>query len=42
MRFDSFNLFIKEIAKTFKLPKELLKTEMDHDEYDFNNYKVKK
>ena len=38
---DSFKLFIKKIGKTFKLQKELLKTEMNHDEVDVNNYKDK-
>ena len=32
----------KKIGKTFKLPKELLKTEMDHDGIDENNWKDKK
>ena len=35
---DSF----KKIGKTFKLQKELLKSEMDHDEVDYDNYKDKK
>ena len=32
----------KKSGRTFKLPKELLKTEMDHDDIDGNNYKDKK
>ena len=32
----------KKLDKTFKLQKEFLRTEMDHDEIDFNNYKVRK
>ena len=32
MWYDSFKLLIKKISKTFKLQKELLKTEMNHDE----------
>ena len=32
----------KKLGKTFKLPKELLKTEMSHDEIDENNWKDKK
>ena len=39
---DSFELFVKKLGKTFKLQKELLKTEMDHDEVDYNNYQDKK
>ena len=38
--YDSFKLFIKKLGKTFKLQKEL-KTEMNHDEVDGNNYKDK-
>ena len=34
--------FLKNLGKTFKLQKELLKTETDHDEVDYNNYKDKK
>ena len=41
MWYDSFELFIKKIGKTFILRKRLLKTEMDHDEVDGNNYKYK-
>ena len=36
------NYSLKKLGKTFKLPKELLKTEMDHDEINANNYKDKK
>ena len=32
---------IKKLGKTFKLPKELLKTELNHDEVDGNSYKDK-
>ena len=31
-----------KLGKTFKLPKELLKTEMDHDRIDENNWRDKK
>ena len=33
---------LKRIGKTFELQKELLETEMNHDEIDGNNYKDKK
>ena len=33
---------MKKLGKTFKLQKELLKTEMNHDEYDENIYMNKK
>ena len=36
------NFSSEKIGKTFKLPKELLKTEMNHDDVDGNNYKDKK
>ena len=36
------NYSLKKLRKTFKLQKELLKTEMNHDEKDANNYKDKK
>ena len=36
------NYSFKKLEKTFKLQKELLKTEMDHDEVDGNKYKDKK
>ena len=32
---------LKQLGKTFKIQKELLKTEMNHDEIDGNNYKDK-
>ena len=35
------NYFLKKLVKTFKLQKELLKTEMNHDEVDGNSYKDK-
>ena len=41
MSYDSSELFIKKIGKTFELQKELLKTEMKHDEIDGKNYKDK-
>ena len=36
------NCSLKKLGKTFNLPKELLKTEMDHDDIDGDNYKDKK
>ena len=36
------NCSLKKLGKTFKLPKELLKTEMNHDEIDENNWRYKK
>ena len=36
------NYSLKKLGKTFKLQKELLKTEMNHDEIDYNNYKDKR
>ena len=41
MWYDSFKLLIKKRGKIFKLQKELLKTEMNHDETDYNIYKDK-
>ena len=41
MWYDSFKLLIKKLGKTFKLQKELLKTEMNHDQIDYKNYKDK-
>ena len=35
------NYSLKKLGKTFKLQKELLKTEMNHDEIDGENYKDK-
>ena len=36
------NYSLKKLGKTLKLPKELLKTEMNHDDLDGDNYKDKK
>ena len=36
------NYSLKKLGKTFKLPKLLLKTEMNHDDIDGDNYKDKK
>ena len=36
------NYSLKKLGKTFKLPKKLLKTEMNHDDIDGDNYKDKK
>ena len=36
------NYSLKNLGKTFKLPKELLKTERNHDDIDGDNYKDKK
>ena len=36
------NYSLKKLGKTFKLPKELLKTEMNHDDIDGENYRDKK
>ena len=36
------NYSLKKLGKTFKLPKELLKTEMNHDEINGDNYQDKK
>ena len=36
------NYSLKKLGKTFELPKELLKTEMDHGEITGDNYKDKK
>ena len=36
------NYSLEKLLKTFKLPKELLKTEMNHDDIDRDNYKDKK
>ena len=35
------NYSLKKLGKTFKLQKELLKTEMNHDDVDGDNYEVK-
>ena len=36
------NYSLKKLGKTFELPKELLKTEMNHDDINADNYKDKK
>ena len=36
------NYTLKKLGRTFKLPKELLKTEMNHDDIDENNWRDKK
>ena len=36
------NYSLKKLGKTFELPKELLETEINHDDIDANNYKDKK
>ena len=36
------NYSLKKLRKTFILPKELLKREMNHDETDENNWRDKK
>ena len=36
------NYSLEKLGKTFKLPKSLWKTEMNHDDIDVNNYKNKK
>ena len=36
------NYSLKKLGKTFKLPKELLKTEMTHDDINGNNWRDKK
>ena len=36
------NYSLKNFLRTFRLPKELLKTEMNHDEIDENNWRDKK
>ena len=35
------NYFLQKLGRTFKLQKEFLKTQMDHDEIDDNNYRDK-
>ena len=42
MWYDSSEIFVKKLGKTFILPKELLKTQMDHNKFDANSYKCKK
>ena len=39
---DHLNFSMKKLGKTFKLPKSFLKTEMNHDDIDGENYKDKK
>ena len=41
-RMTHLNYSLKKLGKTFILPKELLKTEMDHNDIDEHNYKDKK
>ena len=41
MWYDSFKLFIKKLAKTFDLQREILKTEMNHDEIHADNWRDK-
>ena len=36
------NYSLEKLGKTFNLPKELIKTEMDHDGIDENNWRDKK
>ena len=36
------NYSLQKLGKTFRLPKELLKVEMNHDEIDENNWRDKK
>ena len=40
--YDSFELIVTKIGRAFKLPKELIKIEMNHDEVDGDNYEDKK
>ena len=42
MQCDSFISFFNKIGRTFKLLKELLKTQMNHDEINADTRKVKK
>ena len=42
MWYDWFELYFEKLGKTFKLQKELLKTETNHDEIVANNQKDKK
>ena len=41
-RMTHLNYSLEKSGKTFKLPKELLKTEMDHNDVDENNWRDKK
>ena len=36
------NYSLKSLGRTFRLQKETLKTEIDHDEIDYSNHKDKK
>ena len=36
------NYSLKKLGKTFRLPRELLETEMNHDEIDETNWKDKR
>ena len=42
MWFDSFKLFVKKLGRTFKSQKELLETEMNHDEVYADTWKDEK
>ena len=42
MLYDKIKLFIEKLGRTFKIQKQLLKTEMNHDEVDGNNYEDRK
>ena len=42
MWYDSFNLFLGKIRENIQITKELLKTEMNHDEITADNYKDRK
>ena len=42
MRYDAFELFFKKLGRTFKLQKEFLKTELNHDEVYSDTWKDKK
>ena len=42
MWFNTFKLLIQKIRETFQITKNFLKTEINHDEVDCNNYKDRK
>ena len=42
MWYDSFKVVIRKNRKNFQITKELLKTEMNHDEVECNNFKDKR
>ena len=42
MWYDSFDLFFKNLGKTFKLQKEILKTEINYDEVYSETWRDKK